>query len=97
MSKLFPAQFKQSDKRKHASSTWTHRFVCYANHGQEMIPTMAWEKDILIGVGLGEKKKVLENVDCDAEEFKEVLITHFLKLVDVGGISYVNARLIHKI
>ena len=62
-----------------------------------MIPTTTWEKDILIGASLGEKKKVLENVDCDAEEFKEVLITHFPKLVDAGGISYVNARLIHKI
>ena len=81
MRKLFPQMKKHCKK----PSSWTHRFVCLAHHDQNIIPTTAWEKDVLISAGLGEKKIVFENADCDASVFKEVLLNSFPKLQDAGG------------
>lgn len=45
----------------------------------------SWEKDELIAAGLGENKVVFEDVDCDADQFREALFSCFPKLKDCGG------------
>ena len=50
-------------------SPWTHHFVCLGEVDKHTIPTTAREKDVLFSAGLGEKKVVFTNVDCNAEEF----------------------------
>jgi hypothetical protein len=47
--------------------------VCLAKCDANTIPTTTREKDALLSSGLGEKKIVFDNVDCNANEFKEVL------------------------
>ncbi len=83
MGRLFP-QFKKGPKNK-KRSTWTHKFVCLAKKDQHTIPTTAWEKDILITAGLGERKVTFDDVDCSADEFKQEIINAFPKLSDAGG------------
>ena len=50
---LFPSSKK---KGKRSTSTWSHKFVCLANHLQSSIPTTSREKDLLVSAGLGEKR-----------------------------------------
>ena len=46
--------FKKSKAAKvSSSSSWTHHFVCLAFCDQTVIPTTAYEKDLLISAGLG--------------------------------------------
>ena len=70
------------DKRpcKRAVRTWTHKFVSLSRCAQDIIPTTDTEKDALLEAGLGEKKIVVENVDCSGEEFRELLDAAFPKL-----------------
>lgn len=85
MKRLFP-QFKRVDKKKRTCSSWTHRFVCLANYGQKSIPTTSWEKEMLLGTGLGEKKVVFEtslSIIIPNSQMEE-------------GINFVNASLIQE-
>ena len=93
ISKLFPRGGKKfCTQGKKRVSTWTHRFVCLCNHDQTGIPTTAWEKDTLLAAGLGEKKVVFEDVDCDAEVFRRVLLDTFPKLANAGGYQLCKCR-----
>lgn len=83
MKKLFPQMNPHGPKRRKAS--WTHRFVCLANHQQTAIPTTSWEKDELIAAGLGEVKVVFEDPDCNADDFRQQLFSTFPKLKNGGG------------
>ena len=69
---------------KHAASTQTHKFVCLSCCAQNIIPTTDREKDALYEVGLGEKKIVVEDIDCSGEDFCELLYVAFLKFKDSG-------------
>ncbi len=84
MGKLFPQCKKKGKHIVKKRSSWTHRFVCLAYHGQTVIPTTAWQKDELISAGLGEKKVCFEDTDCDAETFKSTLFANFPKLTKAG-------------
>ena len=84
MGSLFPHHEKKNVCEKKPTG-WTHRFVCLAEYNQTGIPTTALQKDRLISAGLGEKKIVFSDIDCTAEEFKDILYTNFPKLVDGGG------------
>ena len=81
----------QLDKRpcKHAARTWTQKFVCLSHCAQDIIPTTDAEKDTLLGAGLGEKKIVVQNVDCSGEEFREPA---FPKLKDSGGFIFAKCK-----
>ena len=81
MRKLFP-QLKKPCKK---TSSWSHCFVCLANHDQNTIPTTAWEKEGPISAGPGEKKIVFQDADCEADVYKEILLNSFPKLRDAGG------------
>ena len=80
----------QPDRRR--SLTWTHHFVCLAQVNRQTIPTTAREKDALFSAGLGEKKIVFSTVDCNAEEFREILFTTFPKLREGGGYQLCKCR-----
>ena len=82
------------DKRpcKRAARTWTHKFVCLSRCAQDIIPTTDTEKDALLEAGLGEKKIVVENVDCSGEEFCELLHGAFPKLKDSGGFIFAKRK-----
>ena len=75
----------KSKRSKMVQKPWTHHFVCLAFCDQKNIPTTAKEKEILISAGLGEKKVHFENVDCNSQEFNEILLSQFAKLKDAGG------------
>ena len=82
MSRLF-CQKKSKDCQnqlgRKRTSTWTHHFVCLSQVDLKTIPTTAREKDILFSAGLGERKVVFSNIDCNAEEYRKVLLTTFPK------------------
>ena len=84
----------QLDKRpcKRAARTRTQKFVCLSHCAQDIIPTTDAEKDALLGAGLGEKKIVVENVDCSGEEFCELLHAAFPKLKDSGGFIFAKCK-----
>lgn len=73
-------------------TSWTHRFVCLSRCNQETIPTTDREKDALLDVGLGEKKIVVPDVECAADEFRELLLQAFQKLQDAGGYLFAKYR-----
>ena len=50
-----------------------------------MIPTTDRDKDTLLEAGLRECKVVIPDVECSAEEFRQVLLEVFPKLSDAGG------------
>ncbi len=73
-------------------TSWTHRFVCLSRCNQETIPTTDREKDALLDAGLGEKKIVVLDVECAADEFRELLLQVFPKLQDAGGYLFAKCR-----
>ena len=73
-------------------ATWTHRFVCLAMHGQTSIPTTSWAKDELLSAGLGERKILFNDVDCDTETFKNTLFENFPKLRNAGGFELCKCK-----
>ena len=64
---------------------WKHRFVSLAYCGQQRIPTTDFEKDELFVAGLGEKEVEFDQLDLDANGFRDVLLRAFPKLQDAGG------------
>ena len=77
---------------KRAARTWMHKFVCLNRCAQDIIPTNDREKDALLEAGLGEKKIVIEDVDCSGEEFRELLHAAFPKLKDSGGFIFAKCK-----
>lgn len=67
---------------------WKHKFVCLAFYGQKRIPTTDTEKDDLLKAGLGEKEVEFDDLDLDADEFRDVLYGHFPGLKDGGGFQF---------
>ena len=56
------------------------------------LPTADAEKDALLEAGLGEKKIVVEDVDCSGEEFCELLHVAFPKLKESGGFIFAKCK-----
>ena len=86
------SESKAGASKRPRGSSWTHRFVCLAVCEQDIVPTTDREKDILLEAGLGEKKLVIDNVECSAEEFREALYQEFPKLRDGGGFQFFKCR-----
>ena len=61
----------------------------------------AWERQALHEAGLGEKKILFTNVDCNAEDYREKLLEEFPKLKDGGGFELLrcsaNSRVLEPI
>ena len=56
------------------------------------MPCSIAEREILLQAGLGEKKVVIPDVACSAEEFKSILISSFPKLENCGGFELLKCR-----
>ena len=83
MSSLFKKKNKASSK-----CVWKHKFVCLAFHDQSRIPTTDCEKDTLLEAGLGEKEIEFDDLNIDAEEFRDLLISHYPRLSEGGGFQF---------
>ncbi len=44
-----------------------------------------WEREALLDGGLGEQKITFTDMECSADEYKEILVDHFPKLSEGGG------------
>jgi hypothetical protein len=71
--------------KKSKPSSWTHKFVCLCNTSDERVPTTASARETLFLAGLGERKVQVPDIDCNTEEFREILMTEFPKLRNCGG------------
>ena len=78
-------------KKANAASkktTWKHKFVCLAYHDQIRIPTTDTEKDDLLQAGLGEKEIEFDDLELNAEEFRDLLYSQFPSLKEGGGFQF---------
>ena len=71
--------------KKAKVSSWTHRFMCLSGKDDNRIPTTTVERETLALGGLGEKKVHVPNVDCSIEEFQNIIIDNYPKLINIGG------------
>ena len=76
---------KKGKGKKKSISTWSKDVVCLKDHNQEASPTTE-QKIQLAQLNLGMKKLVF-NVDSDATEVHEKIISAFPVLSECGGYS----------
>ena len=90
-----------SKRGKFSTTPWTHPFVCLSDRFKRKPPKAAWERQALHEAGLGEKKILFTNVDCNAEDYREKLLEEFPKLKDGGGFELLrcsaNSRVLEPI
>ncbi len=67
------------------ATSWTLRMVCLSRKEALRVPCSVGEREELVEAGLGEKKVVVLDISCSAEEFKSAMISAFPKLRDCGG------------
>ncbi len=72
-------------KKQKASTSWTHTFYCLARSDQSKIPGTMSEREALLDGGLGEQKITFTDMECSADEYKEIVVDHFPKLSEGGG------------
>ena len=65
--------------------SWSLKLVCLSEQNASKVPCSAFERNLLVGAGLGKKKAVLPNVDCSPEEFNCFKKSLFPKLDGCGG------------
>lgn len=80
--------FKKRSKANKSSSTWKHKFVCLALSDQQCIPTTDSEKDDLLEAGLGEKEIQFDDLNIDADEFRDLIYKHYPKLKEGSGFQF---------
>ena len=84
------------NKKRSKGSVWKHRFVCLAYRDQVKIPTTDTDKDDLLKAGLGEKLIEFDDLDMDANGFREVILDAYPQLKNAGGFTFfkcaVNSR-----
>ncbi len=90
--KLFNYPTPKRKKKSASTHQWKHKFLCLACRGQERIPTTDVEKDDLLKAGLGEKEIIFEDVNIDAEKFKDKLCDQFPQLIDAGGFQLCKCK-----
>ncbi len=83
--KLFNYSGAKRKKREEGGAEWKHKFFCLAFHDQRRIPTTDVEKDDLLQAGLGEKEIWVNNLEMNAEEFRDLLYFHYPQLCKAGG------------
>ena len=76
------------NKKRVKGASWKHRFVCLAYRDQSKIPTTDTEKDDLLKAGRGEQIIEFDDVDMDANAFREVLLEAYPQLKDAGGFMF---------
>ena len=78
------------NKKRANGASWKHRFVCLAYRDQSKIPTTDTDKDDLLKAGLGEKMIEFNDLDIDANAFREVLLEAYPQLKDAGGFMFLK-------
>ena len=63
--------------KKAKPSSWTQKFFCLADPSDDRVPT-SFAKEELKLAGLGEKRVVLEDVDCSTSTFTVFCASTFL-------------------
>ncbi len=81
--KLFNYSGAKRKKREEGGVEWKHKFFCLAFHDQRRIPTTDVEKDDLLQAGLGEKEIWVNNLEMNAEEFRDLLYFHYPQLCTI--------------
>ena len=76
------------NKKKAKGSVWKHRFVCLAYRDQYKIPTTDTDKDDLLKAGLGEKVIEFDDIDIDANDFRQVILEAYPQLKNAGGFTF---------
>lgn len=76
------------NKKRVKGASWKHWFVCLAYRDQSKIPTTDTEKDDLLKAGLGEQIIELDDLDMDANAFREVLLEAYPQLKDARGFMF---------
>ena len=64
--------------KKAKPSSWTQKFFCLADPSDDRVPTTSFAKKELKLAGLGEKRVVLEDVDCSTSTFTVFCASTFL-------------------
>ena len=59
--------------------------VCLSSPGDNRVPLTAALKEALIEAGLGAKNIVIPDVSCSRDEFWEIIISNYPKLLGCGG------------
>ena len=67
------------------TTSWTVKFVCLSGMDARRVPCTVTQREILVQAGLGEKKVVIPDISCSAQDIKGLLITAFPKLEPCGG------------
>ena len=65
--------------------SWSVKLVCLSERNATKVPCSAYDRKLLVGAGLGEKKAVLPNLDCSPENFDLFITSLFPKLDGCGG------------
>lgn len=76
------------NKKKAKGTVWKHRFVCLAYRDQYKIPTSDTDKDDLLKAGLGEKVIEFDDLDIDADDFRQVILDAYPQLKNAGGFTF---------
>ena len=77
-------------RKSRVDTTWKHKFVCLAFKDQTKIPVSIVEKEQLLRCGLGEKEIEFSELDMNADQFKQVLLTEFPSLNKAGGYQFLK-------
>lgn len=72
-------------KKRCRPVSWTVKAFCLSSRFARKVPANISEREPLVAAGLGEKKKVIPDIECTWDEFKKILISVFPKLRDCGG------------
>lgn len=76
------------NKKRSKVAVWKHRFVCLAYRDQVKIPTTDTDKDDLLKAGLGEKVIEFDDLDMDANSFRDVILEAYPQLINAGGFMF---------
>ncbi len=79
------APYSQSKAKGNKGPSWTVKLVCLSSKDAYRVPCSVAEREALVQAGLGEKKVVIPDVNCSAEEFKAMITAAFPKLQGCGG------------
>ena len=75
-------------KKRTKGTSWKHRFDCLATRGQDHIPTTDIETDDLLRAGLGEKNVEFDDIDMDANSYRDVILKAYPQLKNAGGFVF---------
>ena len=64
---------------------WSVKMVCLSKKNARRVPCSVAERETLVQAGLGEKKVIIPDITCSAQEFQGIIISAFPKLDGCGG------------